>query len=82
MRRHVHRQRVKVPKGVGMTPPQKVADGVVRGIECNLGEVLVAPIDLRAATVLGMLAPALSWAVQRRAGAVDIAASHTGAETG
>jgi len=72
--------KMQLPKGVRLTTPGKVADGVVRSIERNIGEVVVAPIELRAASVLGVVAPALSAAVQRRVGAADIAAAHTGAD--
>jgi short-subunit dehydrogenase len=72
---------MQLPRGVRLTTPVKVAEGVVRSIEHNRGEVVVAPVELRLATAVGALAPALSAAVQRRAGAAGIAASHTGSET-
>jgi len=70
---------MQLPKGVRLTTPAKVAEGVLRSIEKNIGEVVVAPAELRAASLLGAVAPALSAAVQRRAGAADIASGHTGA---
>lgn len=64
---------VELPRGVGLRSPEQVADGVVRGIESDKGEVDVAPVALRAGTLAGALAPSVTAAVQRRLGSRDVA---------
>jgi len=64
---------VKLPGYVGTRSPQQVADGVVRAIERDVGEVDVAPFGLRAGAAFAGLAPELSARVTRRLGANDIA---------
>ena len=59
---------VTLPRGIGTRSPADVARATVRAVEKNLAEVDVAPIGLRLGAVLGGAAPALSAAVQRRAG--------------
>jgi len=64
---------VELPPGVGTKTPQDVAAAVVRAIERDRAEVDVAPLSLRAGTVLAGLAPELAAAVARRMGSQDLA---------
>ncbi|MFC4054590.1 SDR family NAD(P)-dependent oxidoreductase [Actinomadura syzygii] len=59
---------VTLPRGVGTRTPRDVARATVRAVERNIAEVDVAPLSLRLGARLGGVAPALSAAVQRRAG--------------
>jgi uncharacterized protein len=59
----------ELPRGVGTSTPEQVADGVVRGIERGRGEVDVAPFGMRVGTFVSTLAPGLAERVQRRFGA-------------
>ncbi|KXP11230.1 oxidoreductase [Tsukamurella pulmonis] len=58
---------VHVPRAATRTAAQ-VARATVRAVEANRGEVVVAPLALRAATTLGALAPGVSAALARRTG--------------
>lgn len=69
---------MQVPKGTRMVTPERVADGVVRAITRDRGEVVVAPVELRLGARLGSLAPSLSATIQRRVGAADIVGGHAG----
>jgi short-subunit dehydrogenase len=62
---------VELPPGVRTKSPDDVAAGVVRAIVRNPAEVFVSPAELRLASTLGGLAPALSAAILRRVGAVE-----------
>ncbi len=64
-----------LPKGVRTKSPADVAAGVVTAIHKDVAEVFVAPIELRLGATLGTVAPAISSAIQRRAGAAEITAS-------
>jgi short-subunit dehydrogenase len=64
---------VKLPPGVGMKSPEKVAAAVIEGIEKNRAEIDVAPLAVRATGKMAGLAPAAVTAVNRRFGAHDIA---------
>ncbi len=66
---------VKLPLGVGTRSPQDVAAAVVRAIDQNRAEILVAPAGLRLGTAVASVAPGLSAAVSRRLGSERIAAS-------
>ena len=59
----------KLPPGVRTVSPEEVAQGVVRAIEHDQGEVVVAPIEVRLGASLGGLAPGPSAAIQRLVGA-------------
>jgi short-subunit dehydrogenase len=63
---------VKLPLGVGTRPPEAVSMAVVDAIERNRGEVDVAPLQLRAGTLLAAFAPEFAGAVARRLGSDDI----------
>lgn len=55
----------KLPPGIRTVSPEEVARAVVRAIENDQGEVVVAPIEVRFGATLGGLAPGPSGAVQR-----------------
>ena len=63
---------VSLPPGVGTRSPEDVARAVVTAIERNRGEIDVAPLPLRAGTVLAGLAPELSATLARRLGSEAI----------
>lgn len=62
---------VDLPPGVRTKAPTDVAVGVVRALTKSPAEVHVSPVELRAASTFGGLAPAVSEAVQRRLGVAD-----------
>jgi len=62
---------VDLPPGVRTKSPQDVARSVARAIEGDIGEVFVAPIELRIAASFAAVAPGLSASVQRRLGVAD-----------
>jgi len=68
-----HEAGTKLPPFVGTTTPDAVADGVLRAIERDRGEVDVAPLGLRAGSAFAGLAPDLASSIQRRLGADRIA---------
>ena len=59
---------VRLPRGVGTSSPEEVANAVVSAIERNRREVIVAPATMRASTVFSNLAPELAIKVARMAG--------------
>lgn len=65
---------VKLPKGVGTKTPEEVAKAVTKVTEKNIGELDVAPAQLRAATVLSSLFPELSSKLRSRTPANKITA--------
>jgi len=64
---------VKLPPGVGTRTPEDVARAVVRAIERNRAEIDVAPLALRAGTILAGVVPELAANVSRRLGSEKIA---------
>jgi short-subunit dehydrogenase len=64
---------VKLPPGIGTRAPEDVARAVVRAIERNRAEIDVAPLALRAGTIVAGVAPELAANVSRRLGSEDIA---------
>jgi uncharacterized protein len=64
---------VKLPPGVGTRAPEDVARAVIRAIERNRAEIDVAPLALRAGTIIASVAPELAANVSRRLGSEDIA---------
>ncbi len=64
---------VKLPPGVGTRAPEDVARAVVRAIERNRAEIDVAPLALRAGTIVAGIAPQLAANVSRRLGSEEIA---------
>ncbi|MBF6171154.1 SDR family NAD(P)-dependent oxidoreductase [Nocardia blacklockiae] len=57
-----------LPRGFRALPPARVGDAVVRAIRDDVGELVVAPWEMRIAVALGGLAPVLSSRIQRWAG--------------
>ena len=68
---------VKLPPGVGTSSPDQVAAAVIRAIEGNRGEILVAPLAMRIGTAVAALAPGISATAQRALGGGRIAARVT-----
>jgi short-subunit dehydrogenase len=66
--------KVDLPRGVGTSSPDEVADAVVAAIEKNRGEVDVAPLPVRLVSTAAGLAPELVAGVQRRLGADKVTA--------
>jgi uncharacterized protein len=64
---------VKLPLGLGTRSPGDVASAVVRAIERNRGEVVVASATQRGGAVIGALAPDLAAGVVRKLGGPKIA---------
>lgn len=71
---------VELPRGVGTSTPEEVADAVAGAVERNRGEVDVAPLAMRAGAAFASLAPGLSATVARRAGSDRIATDMTDAQ--
>lgn len=67
---------MEVPKGTRTVTPDQVAAGVVKAITKNRGEVVVAPVELRAGARFGSLFPSINDAAQRRAGAAEMVSKH------
>jgi uncharacterized protein len=63
---------VKLPPGIGTKTPEDVAGAVVKAIERDRAEIDVAPVMLRASTVLASLAPEFAAKMGRRLGSEDI----------
>jgi len=63
------------PRGTRTSSPVEVAAGVIKAIERNRAEVLVAPIEMRAGTRLGMMLPSFAGLVQRHSGADAVTAA-------
>jgi uncharacterized protein len=63
----------KLPSWVGTVTPEEVGEAVVKGIEEGRAELDVAPLSLRAGTLLGSVAPVTVARVQRRLGSARIA---------
>jgi short-subunit dehydrogenase len=63
---------IELPSFVGTSTPDDVAEGVIRAIERDKGEVDVAPLGMRAGAAFGGLAPATAAKLARRMGSDDI----------
>jgi short-subunit dehydrogenase len=59
----------KLPPGLRTVSPEDVARGVVRAIEHDQAEVVIAPIEVRLGAILGGLAPGPAAGIQRLFGA-------------
>jgi short-subunit dehydrogenase len=64
---------IKLPPFVGSSPVEDVSAGVIKAIEANKPEVVVAPLAMRAGSALAGMFPGPINAVQRRLGANKIA---------
>lgn len=58
----------ELPRGVRTVSPEDVAVGVLRAIDGDRAEVVVAPNELKVAAAVGSLFPGLSAAIQHRLG--------------
>ena len=65
-----HEAGAKLPPFVGTKSPDDVVRAVIKAIEQNRAELDVAPLPLRAGTVLSSLAPGPIGSIQRKLGAV------------
>jgi len=65
----------RLPPWVGTRTPQQVAEAVVSAIEKERAEVDVAPLSLRAGSMLAALAPVTLGRIQRRLGSEGVAES-------
>jgi len=65
---------VRLPPGAGTNSPEEVAAAVVRAIERNRGEIIVASPLLRAGMPLAVVAPGLGATLQRQLGGNRVAA--------
>lgn len=71
---------VELPRGVGTSTPDAVADAVADAIERNRGEVDVAPLPMRLGAKFAGLAPAISATIARRAGSERVAGEMAAAQ--
>ena len=60
--------KVELPAGVRTSSPEEVADAVVRAIENDVGEITVAPVEMKVMTTIAAVAPMMGAALQRLAG--------------
>jgi short-subunit dehydrogenase len=65
----------RLPPWVGTRTPEQVAEAVVSGIEGERAEIDVAPLTLRAGSLVASLAPVTVARLQRRLGSVGVADS-------
>jgi uncharacterized protein len=63
----------KLPPGVGTSTPEEVADAVARAIERNRGEIDVAPLPMKAGTLIAGVAPELAATFTRASGGARVA---------
>jgi short-subunit dehydrogenase len=63
-----HESGAKLPRGVGSSTPEDVAEGVVKAITTNKGEVDVAPLGMRAAATFASVAPGPAGKLAKRFG--------------
>ncbi|MGC9221644.1 MAG: SDR family NAD(P)-dependent oxidoreductase [Solirubrobacteraceae bacterium] len=73
---------LKLPRGVGTSSPQQVSTAVLHAIEHNRTELVVAPLAMRAGANVAALAPALSAAIQKLAGARRMAVNMAARQAG
>ena len=64
-----HNTGLELPPGLGLVSAERVTRAVVRSIRSNRAEVDVAPLTLKAGTLIGSVAPRLSSFVQAHVGA-------------
>ncbi|MER7577833.1 SDR family NAD(P)-dependent oxidoreductase [Streptomyces sp. NPDC126514] len=68
------------PSGIRTVSPQQVAQGTIRAIERNLGEVNIAPAELKILSAIAGQFPALAEKVQSRAVVRSFARQLSGAQ--
>jgi len=66
-----------LPKGARTVSPDDVARGVLRSIDKDLGEVMVAPPEMKLLSGVAMISPRFNSAIMRRIGAADVIGAHT-----
>ena len=66
----------ELPPGTRAVSPDDVARGVLRSIDKDLGEVMVAPAEIKVLSMLALISPRFNSAMQRRLGAADIIGGH------
>ena len=71
-----HETGAKLPPGASTVTPEAVAEAVVNAIERNRGEIVVAPLGLRAGAFAANVAPDLAATVSRKLGGDKIAEAH------
>lgn len=69
-----HNSGASLPRGIGTSTAEEVADAVVRGIREDKGELTVAPRAMRLGTAVAALAPDALAALAGRAGGDRVAA--------
>ena len=69
----MHESGASLPRGVGTSSPEEVAAAVLRNIERDPGEIVVAPRALRAGAVVSSALPNLGLSMSRRLGAQKVA---------
>jgi short-subunit dehydrogenase len=67
---------MQLPKGARAVSPDDVARGVIRSIDKDLGEVMVAPPEMKFLSGVALISPRFNSAIQRRVGAADIIGGH------
>jgi short-subunit dehydrogenase len=73
---------VELPRGIGTSSPEQVTGAVLRAIERDRTEVVVAPIGVRVGANIAALTPALSAFFQTRVGGADVAERLTSEQAG
>jgi uncharacterized protein len=68
-----HESGTKLPKGVGTSTPDEVAEATVSAVVKNRGEVDVAPIPMRLGATFAGVAPGIAEGLQRRLGGSKVA---------
>jgi len=69
---------VALPKGVRTVSPDDVTRAVIRGIEKNVDEIVVAPIEQRIQASLALVAPSVDARLQRVFGVSDVFGKYPG----
>jgi short-subunit dehydrogenase len=67
---------MRLPKGARAVSPDDVARGVVRSIDQDLGEVMIAPGEMKFLSALAMVSPRFNSAIMRRVGAAEMIGGH------
>jgi short-subunit dehydrogenase len=68
-----HESGAELPRGIGSSTPQQVADAVVRAIERNRFEIDVAPLSVRLGATFGSIAPGVAAKLAARMGGDGLA---------
>lgn len=67
-----------LPKGVRTVSPDDVTRAVIRSIEKNVDEIVVAPLEQRIQASLALIAPSVDARLQRAFGVSDVFGSYPG----